>query len=59
MPYLHRPDTTHIKPNENHCMTHYPKYILHLKFFLGENSSNGVVKNIIRLLHHPAISFCH
>lgn len=20
MPYLPRPDTTHIKPNENHCM---------------------------------------
>ena len=35
------------------------KYLLHLNPFRGWKSLNSHVENIIRLLHQPAISFCH
>lgn len=35
------------------------RYSWHVKFFLGEKSLKSTVQNIIRLLHHPAKSFCH
>ena len=34
-------------------------YSSHLNPFLGKKSLKSVVQNIIRLLHHWAISFCH
>ena len=35
------------------------RYSSHLNPFLGMKSLKSVVQNIIRLLHHWAISFCH
>ena len=40
-------------------ITYSLRYSSHLNPFLGMKSLKSVVQNIIRLLHHCAISFCH
>ena len=52
---LHHIDTSILFP----LIPYSFKYSSHLNPFLGMKSLKSVVQNIIRLLHHRAISFCH